>query len=361
VAGLVIVALMAIALIAAFVFAAVGTGRISSLAESLRGVDDGPVSEDSSSVAFVVRPGSSAADIAEDLRRSGLIRSTVAFRLQSEVRGVGAKLGVGEYELRRNMRVSEIVDALAAGARRNSRIVTIPEGWRSEEIAQYLELTGVVKAADFMDVVAGRSTAGVPPLPEGALSYEGYLFPDSYDFGESPTPQQIVRTFVEQFDLRVGDSIRSEARTRGLTSHQLVTLASIVEREAARAEERPQIAAVFHNRIKRGMPLQADPTTQYALIPFGTLISDRGYWKSALTVTDLDTESVYNTYKVNGLPPGPIANPGLASIRAAAMPDEGTWLYFVARGDGAHLFADTLDGHLRNLAETRRGLDAHSD
>jgi UPF0755 protein len=138
-----------------------------------------------------------------------------------------------------------------------------------------------------------------------------------------------------------------------------VTLASIVEREAQRPEERAQIAAVFHNRMRRGMPLQADPTTQYSLIPFGRLV-DRPYWKGALTQADLDTESPYNTYKVNGLPPGPIANPGLASIRAAAIPADGPWLYFVARGDGSHLFSDTLDGHLANLAEARRGGDSRA-
>jgi UPF0755 protein len=258
------------------------------------------------------------------------------------------------------MRVGDIVDAIAMGARRTGTLVTIPEGWRSEEIAQYLETAGVVKAADFMSVVSGRSADGGLPLPAGAPSFEGYLFPDTYDFGKDPTPQQVVRTFVDQYEQRVGEAIRAEARTRGLSPHQLVTLASIVEREAARAEERPQIAAVFHNRLDRGMPLQADPTTQYALIPFGTL-TDRGYWKQALTTADLEVDSPYNTYKVNGLPPGPIANPGLASIRAAAMPADGTWLYFVARGDGAHLFADTLDGHLRNLAGARRGPGQHSD
>jgi UPF0755 protein len=140
-----------------------------------------------------------------------------------------------------------------------------------------------------------------------------------------------------------------------------MTLASIVEREAQQPEERALIAAVFHNRLRRGMPLQADPTTQYALIPFGRLVTNRTYWKTSLTQADLDTESPYNTYKVSGLPPAPIANPGLASIRAAAIPADVPWLYFVARGDGSHLFADTLDGHLRNLAEARRSADSRLD
>jgi UPF0755 protein len=357
----VIVALMALTLVAAIAFAAIGTGRLGGWAEAVRGVDDRPVSDDPSPITFVVRPGATAMEIGQDLQRIGLIRSAVAFRVQAEIRGAGARLGMGEYELRRNMRTVEIIEALVAGARRHGRIVTIPEGWRSEEIAQYLEAAGVVRAADFMEVVAGRAATGVPPLPEGAPTYEGYLFPDSYDFSDDPTPQQVVRTFVEQFERRVDESLREGARARGLTPNEMVILASIVEREAARAEERPQIAAVFQNRIRRGMPLQADPTTQYALIPFGTLITDRAYWKAALTTTDLEIDSRYNTYKVNGLPPGPIANPGLDSIRAVAAPADGPWLYFVARGDGSHLFAETLDGHLRNLAESRRGLDGRAD
>jgi UPF0755 protein len=352
---------MALTLLAAIGFAAIGTGRLGSWAEAVRGVDDGPVSDDPTPIMFVVRPGATASEIGEDLQRAGLIRSAVTFRIQAEVRGVGARLGMGEYELRRNMPVAEILDALIAGARRHGRIVTIPEGWRSEEIAQYLEAAGIVKAAEFMDVVAGRSSTGAPPLPAGAPTFEGYLFPDSYDFSGDPPPQHIVGTFVEQFNQRIDESLLEAARARGLNTHQLVTLASIVEREAARPEERPQIAAVFHNRLRRGMPLQADPTTQYALVPFGSLASDRTYWKTVLTAADLEVDSSYNTYKVNGLPPGPIANPGAASIRAAAAPADGPWLYFVARGDGSHLFAETLDGHLRNLAEARRGIDVHAD
>jgi UPF0755 protein len=352
---------MAVTVLAAFAFAAVGTGRLGNWAEAVRGVDDSPASDDPTPVVFVVRPGATATEIGQELQRTGLIRSAVAFQIQAKVRGVGARLGMGEYELRRNMRVGEILDALIAGARRPGRIVTVPEGWRSEEIAQYLEVAGVVKAAEFIDVVAGRSQEGAPPLPAGATTFEGYLFPDSYEFGDDPSPQQVLRTFVEQFARRVDAPLLQAASARGLTPHELITLASIVEREAAHPEERAQIAAVFHNRIRRGMRLDADPTTQYALIPFGTLVSDRGYWKSELTAADLQIDSSYNTRKILGLPPGPIANPGVASIRAAAVPADGSWLYFVAKGDGLHLFAETQDAHLRNVAEARRGLDAHAD
>ncbi len=352
---------MALAVAAVIGIVAKGSGRVGEIADAVRGVDDSPISDDPTPVIFVVRPGSSANEIGQDLRRAGLIRSAVAFRVQAEVRRAGARLGLGEYELRRDMRVGEILDVLIAGARRHGRIVTIPEGWRSEEIAQYLEAAGVVNAAEFMDIVAGRTPLGGYPLPDGAPSFEGYLFPDSYDFGDTPTADSVARVLIQQFERRVDDSLIAEARSRGLGAHQLVTLASIVEREAQRPEERAQIAAVFHNRMRRGMPLQADPTTQYALIPFGRLSADRSYWKTTLTQADLDAESPYNTYKVNGLPPAPIANPGIASVRAAAIPAEGPWLYFVARGDGSHLFADTLEGHDRNVSEARRSADARRE
>jgi UPF0755 protein len=361
IAGIVILLLMAAAVVAAIGVAARGSGRVSELAEAVRGVDDSPMSDDPTPVIFVVRPGSSASEIGQDLRRAELIRSAVAFRVQAEIRGVGAKLGMGEYELRRNMRAGEILDTLAAGARRPGRIVTIPEGWRAEEIAQYLDGAGVANAAEFIDVVAGRTPLSGHPLPEGASSFEGYLFPDSYDFGDAPTADSVARVFIEQHERRVDESLIAEARIRGLALHQLMTLASIVEREAQRPEERAQIAAVFHNRMLRGMRLDADPTTQYALIPFGRLIPNRAYWKAPLTQDDLQTDSPYNTYKVVGLPPGPIANPGLDSIRAAASPASVPWLYFVARGDGSHVFADTLEAHDRNVREVRRVSDSRPE
>lgn len=317
----------------------------------LAGFDDRPASDDPSPVVFVVRPDASAAAIGEDLERRRIIRSATAFRVHAELRGVGGRLGVGEYELRRNMGVGEILDALAAGRVRRG-LVTIPEGWRAEEIAQHLEASGVADASAFMRVVSAVEPGALVPLPPGALSFEGYLFPESYDFGQRPAPEAVLRTLIGEFERRVDGGLRARAEERGLSVHQLVTLASIVEREGGRPEERARISAVFHNRLVRRMPLQADPTAQYALVPFGTLL-DRPYWKRELSSADLAVDSPYNTYRAAGLPPGPISNPGLDSIRAAAEPADGPWLYFVARGDGSHLFAETLSEHLQNVARAR--------
>jgi UPF0755 protein len=301
-----------------------------------------------------VRPGSTAAEIGEDLQRAGLIRNATTFRVLANVNKVGNQLQVGDYELRRNMNVSEVLDVLASGQTVRSALVTVPEGWRAEEIAQYLETKGVSSSSGFMEAI--RNQALVSELtPAGNLTaLEGYLFPDSYDFGRNPTAESVVRTMVGQFEQRVSPTIRAQARAHGLSLAQLVVLASIIEREAVAPEDRAQISAVFHNRLDQGMPLQADPTTQYALIPFGTLTPGLTYWKRDLTQADLRNDSPFNTYRTGGLPPAPICNPGLPSLEAAANPVDRPWLYFVARGDGTHLFARTLEEHNRNVAQVNR-------
>jgi UPF0755 protein len=268
---------------------------------------------------------------------------------------VSGQLHVGEYELSRSMTVSEIVGVLVAGRTRPGGRVTIPEGWRAEQIATALDTAGVVDGTEFMDAVAGRHAVPGLPLPTGAKSFEGYLFPDTYEFGQEASVDDVLRRLVEQFDRKVGPAVRARAADQGMNVHEMVTLGSIVEREAVVADERPDIAAVYRNRLARGMMLQADPTTQYALVPFGVLGLEGTYWKRTLSAEDLRVDSRYNTYQVAGLPPGPICNPGLASIEAAASPSASSWLYFVARGDGTHLFAQTLDEHLRNIARVERG------
>jgi len=311
---------------------------------------------DTTPVSFAVRPGSSASDIADDLQRAGLIRSAAAFRVQAELRGLSSQLRVGEYELNRAMSLPEVMDTLAGGRTRRGGLVTIPEGWRAEEVAAYLQTAGVIDAAEFVELVAGREQIDGIRLPAGASSFEGYLFPETYEFGREPTAARVFQRLTAEFERRVDPSIQANAAERGLHLHELITLASIIEREAVDPDERADIAAVFHNRLARGMPLQADPTTQYALVPFGRMVDAGTYWKRVLTAADLQSSSPYNTYRVTGLPPGPICNPGLASIVAAANPSKRPWLYFVAKGDGTgtHYFAETLDEHLRNVARAPR-------
>lgn len=331
-----------------------GLRSASQLAASLRGFSDDAPSEDPSVVSFFVEPGATTTTIAQNLERAGLVRSAVAFRVQAEMTGASGRLSEGRYELRRNMTVSEILAVLVSGRPRSGRFTTIPEGWRAEEIASYLEANGLVGAEAFLEAVAGRGDAQTLPLPAGAQSFEGYLFPETYDFGREPTAASVLRTLVAQFERRVSVAVQGMGERRGLSLHELVTVASIIEREAVQPDERSVISAVFHNRLARGMPLQSDPTTQYALVPFGTIVPAGAFWKTHLTRQDLETPSPYNTYHAAGLPPGPIANPGLASILAAADPADVPWLYFVARSDGSHLFARSLDEHLANVARVRR-------
>jgi UPF0755 protein len=198
-----------------------------------------------------------------------------------------------------------------------------------------------VGATDYQEgVLQGR--------PAGA-SLEGYLFPDTYYFDPHVTSHDIIDRLLRTFDQRFSADLRDAAQKQNLTVHQAVTLASIVEREAQVPDERPLIAAVYLNRLRLGMPLQADPTVQYALAADPQSVAKYGWWKRDLTLDDLHFKSPFNTYQNPGLPPGPIANPGLASIRAVANPANVKYLYFVAKGDGSHAFAETLDEHNRNV------------
>lgn len=311
---------------------------------------DQRASDDPTPIQFTIREGETASTIAERLERDGLISSALTFRLLARIRGADAHLEAGQYELRRNMTASEIIDKLEEGRRLLTRITTI-EGWRSEEMADLLDRRGLARREEFLSLTRNAifDYDFLADRPKGA-SLEGYLFPDTYDIRPGSTATDIVRMMLSNFGSRFDSSMREKAARSGLTIHQVVTLASIVEREAAVASERPTIAGVFLNRLEAGVPLQADPTVQYAVVGTapGTLPD---YWKKGLSLADLQVESPYNTYRVKGLPPGPIANPGLASLVAVIEPAETDYLYFVAKPDGSHEFARTLEEHNRNVAK----------
>lgn len=327
------------------------SGTIVAVVDAVRDAPQSPAGTDPTPVNFAIRPGSSARQVAEDLRRAGLIRSAAQFLAIAEGSHLDKDLQAGNYELRKTMTAREILGALASGGARKPDLVTIAEGWRAEEVALALEERGVVRAAAFMEAVAGHG--GGVALPADASSFEGYLFPETYEFRSNAAVDDVLRTFLQQFDRRVDVELRAQAGAEGLSTHQLVTLASIIEREAVEPEERARISAALHNRLELGMTLDADPTVQYALAPFGVLSPSTGFWKAPLTGADLEVASSHNTYANSGLPPSPICSPGLAALRAAANPEPGPWLYFVARGDGSHLFASTLDEHLANVSRVR--------
>ena len=314
---------------------------------------DAPASADTTTRLFTIEPGQTASDIGRELEEQGLIRSADLFRLLVRMRGLEDDLAAGQYELRPSMTTSEIIDALMAGPSTPVRVVTILEGWRAAEVARYLDQQGYADAEAFLAVVAQPSRiAPYQQLIESPATLEGYLFPDTYYLEPDMSAEAIAEMMVRRFDELVTPSLRQKARDHGLTLHQAVTLASIIEREAAVPSERRLISGVFHNRLRAGMPLQADPTVQYAVAgsqPDPT--TDQSFWKPDLTETDLRIDSPYNTYLVRGLPPTPICNPGLAALEAAVDPLETDFMYFVTRGDGSHVFSETEEEHQENVRQ----------
>ena len=303
-------------------------------------------SADPTPVVFVVEPGDTAGDIALRLKRWGLITDSELFRQLAQYEKADGKLEAGRYELRANMTMGEIIEALQHG-RLEEIAVTIPEGWRVEQIAEMLTEEMGVNGDEFLELVKGgpfdyEFLQGRPP----DATLEGFLFPDTYLLPGQPPALDIIERMLADFDERFTAEMRQATVEREMTIYQVVTLASIVEREAVVAEERPIIAGVFLNRLEKGMSLESCPTVQYAL---GYQEDAAQWWKTPVTLEEFDhVDSPYNTYLNPGLPPGPICNPGLASIQAVLEPVKSDYLYFLAKGDGSHAFAKTFEEHLQN-------------
>ncbi|MBY0279247.1 endolytic transglycosylase MltG [Candidatus Binatia bacterium] len=294
-------------------------------------------------IVVEVRRGEPFLALARRLADAGAIADARLFTLLARWRGDDRRVRSGEYELAGNATGPEVLAALVSGKQR-LRLVTIPEGLTVEQIALLLESAGFGPAERFRALASDQEFIARLALPAPHL--EGYLFPDTYAFESGATPEEIIARMTARFREMLTPDLAQAAEERGLTIDQAVTLASIIEKEAAIAAERPTISAVFHNRLKRGMPLQSDPTVLY-----GVNGSD-GRIRSA----DLVRATPYNTYVIPGLPPGPIANPGRASIEAAVRPADGvSALYFVARNDRTHEFNDTLAAHNRAVNRWQRG------
>jgi UPF0755 protein len=336
--------------------AAPDTMEISSLQKTLLGVYldfrrsdiDTPASDDSTVIVFTINPGETAATIAPRLQREGLITDAQLFRWLARYRGVDVQLEAGDYELRRNMTMGEIIDVLQYGRLREIS-VTIPEGRRAEEIGALLEEQGLADSEVFAAVVrdGGFAYDFLLDRPESAPSHlEGFLFPETYRIPVDYEAAQLIDLMLATFGERFSPQMRQIAADKGMTIYDVVTLASIVEREAVLAEERPIIASVYLNRLDEGMYLQSDPTVQYAL---GYQEETGQWWKIPMSLEeDTQFDSPYNTYLYPGLPPGPICSPGLASLQAVLEPAETNYLFFFSRFDGSHAFAETYEEHLRN-------------
>jgi UPF0755 protein len=312
-----------------------------------------PFSTSGGTVSITVEKGESARSIGAALQQKGVIRSDRLFQVLVALTGVQNKLEAGDYEFDAGLPAIEVVHRIAAG-KTASRDVVIPEGRRAEEVGEILEKAGVVGKQDFLDALV-KSQYSEPFLSQtSSSSLEGFLFPARYSFARSPKAGDVVATMLRGFQDKVAAQLQLEGQP--LTLDQVVTLASIVEREAQDPSERPLIASVYLNRLRLGINLQADPTVQYAVTQYPLSVSAYGYWKKDLTLDDLKVDSPYNTYVRSGLPPGPIANPGLDSIIAVVRPARTNYLFFVARGDGTgqHAFAETLEEHIANVQKYQR-------
>jgi UPF0755 protein len=297
---------------------------------------------------FKVDLGEPVVAVAGRLQAQGLIRDAAAFRTYLIYSGKDTTLQAGAYELSPAMSSLEIAHALQ-DATPDEVTLVIFAGWRLEEIAASLPTSGLAfSPADFI-----RAARWLPPgdgffenLPESA-SLEGFLFPGSYALPRQLSAPQLVRILLESFASQLTPEIQRGFERQGLSLFEAVTLASIVEREAVLDDEMPAIASVFFNRLAAGMPLDADSTVQYAL---GYNRAQGSWWTNPLSAADLRVDSPYNTYRVSGLPPGPVANPGLSALRAVAFPAKTPYFYFRAAcdGSGKHLFAQTYPEHLAN-------------
>ncbi len=303
-----------------------------------------PSGSDSDTRRVTIRRGSGVSDIAHTLATGGIIHSPLLFVLTARGLQMDRSLRAGQYDLAPGMSVLEILHRLQKGS---DFRVTLPEGLTAREMADTLHAAIGLDTGEFLAAV--RDSALREELGVTTPTLEGYLFPDSYKILPDMTPREIVAQMTRRFARLYGDEFGDARPPQGLTRQQAITLASIVEAEAHVPEERPHIAAVYLNRLRTRMRLQADPTVAYAL----------GGRRERIYYKDLAVDSPYNTYRHEGLPPGPIANPGLASVRAVFHPlQPNDDLFFVATGDGHHIFTRTLAEHDAATARVRGGSTA---
>jgi UPF0755 protein len=291
-----------------------------------------------------IPPGSPVSVIGQRLIDAGVISSRPAFRYALWATGQSRRLQAGEYRFDRPMRPVEVIQKIADGDV-FVRPITFREGLTLREMATLFEKSGLGTAAEFMSAAARKNI--VAHLDPRAPDLEGYLFPDTYTLPRRATADRLIEMMVAGFEKAFDETLRADARARGLDLREAVTLASLVEKETAKPEERPLVAAVYANRLKIGMGLQCDPTVIYAL-------QRAGQFTGNLRREDLLIDSPYNTYRYAGLPPGPIASPGRASLEAAVRPADVPYLYFVSRNDGSHEFAATLAEHNANVERWQR-------
>lgn len=294
-----------------------------------------PASEDSRAIIFEIQPGMTLKQVAHELSNKGLIRSPSAFQAIAYIQDKQTHVMVGEFSLSPSMLPAEIILRITSG-KTVLHPVTIPEGYRITEIAALLQSHGLADSEVFIRQSRDKDLIQSLGIPIDSL--EGYLFPETYHFSKFTPEAKIIQTMVDTFKEQIAKSqLLESAKLSPLSWHEIVTLASLIEKETGLDSERKMISSVFHNRLRKNMRLQTDPTVIYAIEKFDGNIRKR----------DLKIDAPYNTYRYKGLPPGPIASPGIKSIVAAISPITSNHLYFVSRKNGSHHFSSTLAEHNR--------------
>ncbi len=294
-------------------------------------------------VSFSIKSGESTARIAEDLKKSGVIEYPLFFRIMSKISGFDGKYMVGDFSLKNSMSYGEIFKKLSSLPDSVGAVtVTIPEGYEFRQIADILEKNGLIDREKFYSLAQNHDFgfSFLENIPNRETRLEGYLFPDTYIFDSQSTEESILNTMLSRFDEIVADDLRLRANELNMTLDEVITLASVIEREAQGDHDRDNVSSVFHNRLKsKDYPyLESCATVQY-------ILKER---KTVLSVADTKIDSPYNTYKNPGLPIGPISSPGEKAILSALYPAETNYLFFVLDSSGVHRFAETFDEHLSN-------------
>lgn len=300
-----------------------------------------------------VPPGRTFIAVAQELAEKNLIKDVLSLRIYAKLTGNDRGLKVGEYLLHRGMGPHEILRVLSSG-QSLPRTVTIPEGTNMYEVAGLLEEKGLGSREDYIELFKNQDWI-FQLLGQKLYSLEGYLFPETYHFSKYMTQKEIVRAMVKMF-LDVYNEVKVDG-FRMFNRHEVVTLASVIEKETGAKDERPLISSVFHNRLKKRMRLQSDPTILYGIL------DETGVMKKNITRADITRKNRFNTYTISGLPFGPIANPGREALAAVFRPVESNYLYFVSRNDGTHVFSSTLKEHnqaVRKFQLDRRAREGKS-
>jgi len=299
----------------------------------------GPAGTEERIVLIPMKSGSAA--IAHQLETARVVRNALIFRYYTILSGQARKLKAGEYAFSPGATLQQVVEKLVSGEV-ISHVVTIPEGCTASQIAKKLEIAGLVAADDFLQVAHNKVLAKAWGLPGPGL--EGFLFPDTYQFTKGMSAEELAKRMVDRFREKVGTELIAAGKIQGLNLLQLITLASIIEREVRAPQERAMVASVFYNRLRQGKRLESCATVLYS----------QGRTSGTLSLEDLEFSSPYNTYRHRGLPPGPIGNPGLAAIQAAAYPANTDYLFFVVRPDGTHVFSKDFAAHKRAKWQQKR-------